>query len=32
MDDLVGVHIMASPYELYHEESDLRVGEATSAT
>ena len=32
MNDLVGVHIMASPYELYHKESDLGVGEATSTT
>ena len=32
MNDLMGVHIMTSPYELYHKESDLGVGEATSAT
>ena len=30
VDYLVGVHITASSYELYHEKPDLWVGEATS--
>lgn len=32
VNDLVGMHIMARSYELHHKESDLGVGEATSAT
>ena len=31
VDDLVDMHITASSYELYHEEPDLGVGEATPA-
>jgi hypothetical protein len=32
VNDLVGMHIMASSYDLHHKESDLGVGETTSAT
>ena len=31
VDDLVGMHITARSYELYHEESNLGIGEAASA-
>ena len=32
MNDLMGMHEMAGPYELHHEEASLRLSETASST